>query len=296
MTAWNTIAERIEAATGRRFRMAEQRNLGGGCISAAYRVEAEDGRQFFVKFNRASEAEMFYAEAEGLAEIAAAEAVRCPEPVVWDVAGDQVFLVMEYLPLGGRADAATARRLGEGLAAMHGRTRERFGWHRDNTIGSTPQPNGEMDDWVAFWRERRLGFQLDLAERNGYGRELREGGNELLERLGAFFSDHAPVPSLLHGDLWSGNWDVTADGEPVIFDPAVYYGDREADLAMTELFGGFPRDFYAAYDAAWARDAGYGVRRDLYNLYHILNHLNLFGTAYLGRARSLIQRLNSEAR
>ena len=296
MTAWNTIAERIEAATGRPFRMAEQRNLGGGCISAAYRVEAEDGRQFFVKYNRASEAEMFYAEAEGLAEIAAAEAVRCPEPVVWGVAGEQVFLVMEYLPLGGRSDAGTARRLGEGLAAMHGRTRPRFGWHRDNTIGATPQPNGEMDDWVAFWRERRLGFQLDLAERNGYGGELREGGSELLERLPAFFTDYTPVPSLLHGDLWSGNWDVTADGEPVIFDPAVYFGDREADIAMTELFGGFPRDFYAAYDASWPRDAGYGVRRDLYNLYHILNHLNLFGMAYLGRARSLIERLNSEAR
>ncbi len=143
----------------------------------------------------------------------------------------------------------------------------------------------------AFWRDRRLAFQLDRAAENGHGGRLQERGRRLLERVPAFFAGYVPVPSLLHGDLWTGNRAMLADGTPVVFDPAVYYGDREADLAMTRLFGGFGRRFYGAYEAEWPLDAGAASRCDLYNLYHVLNHLNLFGGGYRALAESTIDRL-----
>ena len=140
----------------------------------------------------------------------------------------------------------------------------------------------------------RLCFQLELAIRNGHGRLVADRGNDLINTMAAFFADYEPMPSLLHGDLWGGNWGITGDAQPVIFDPAVYYGDREVDIAMTRLFGGFGVDFYTAYDNTWPRDVGAAVRTDLYNLYHVLNHLNLFGDSYAGQARGMIDRLLAE--
>ncbi|NNF51275.1 MAG: fructosamine kinase family protein, partial [Gammaproteobacteria bacterium] len=177
----------------------------------------------------------------------------------------------------------------------HGAQASNFGWHRDNYIGSTPQPNARTDSWAEFLREHRLGFQFTLAKKNGHQLGSADAGF-LLQNLDAFYSDYQPRPSLLHGDLWGGNWFSDDSGAPVVFDPAVYCGDREADLAMTELFGGFGEDFYCAYSAAWALDPGYPVRRDLHKLYHVLNHLNLFGGGYLGQARQLINRLCAELR
>ena len=174
-------------------------------------------------------------------------------------------------------------------------TSSRFGFAQDNYIGTTPQPNDWKDNWMDFWREQRLGFQLRLAAQNGYGGKLQALGEKLLDALPAFFTGCMPQPALLHGDLWSGNHAFLADGTPVIFDPAPYYGDRECDLAMTELFGGYPADFYAAYRAAYPLDDGYAVRRDLYNLYHILNHANLFGGGYARQAEGMMQRLLAEA-
>ncbi|MDH3990520.1 MAG: fructosamine kinase family protein, partial [Gammaproteobacteria bacterium] len=162
--------------------------------------------------------------------------------------------------------------------------------HRENTIGLTPQLNGWSDSWVEFLKEQRLGFQLRLAADNGFAGALQEQGARLLRRLPAWFEDYNPSPSLLHGDLWGGNW-ASCGGEPVIFDPAVYYGDRESDLAMTRLFGGFGRTFYTAYEAAWPLEPGHEARNDIYQLYHVLNHLNLFGSGYLGRAQELLRKL-----
>jgi fructosamine-3-kinase len=179
---------------------------------------------------------------------------------------------------------------------MHRVAAARFGWHRDNTIGATPQRNDWTADWLEFFVRHRLGFQLDLAERSGHGGRWIEQGRELCEHAGAFFSGCAPQPSLLHGDLWGGNWAADASGAPVIFDPATYYGDREADLAMTHLFGGFGREFYAAYEAAWPLDHGANARRNLYNLYHVLNHLNLFGGGYRVQVERMIERLLAELR
>ena len=170
-------------------------------------------------------------------------------------------------------------------------TAPRFGWHRDNTIGATPQSNAWTDDWARFFAERRLGYQLDLALEQGHSGQLIERGRRLCAPLDALLLDHRPVPSLLHGDLWGGNWAADESGQPVVFDPAIYFGDREADLAMTRLFGGFGRAFYDAYQSAWPLEAGADLRFDLYNLYHVLNHLNLFGGGYRGQAETLIEQL-----
>jgi fructosamine-3-kinase len=288
---WASIARYIGESTGEPFGPRPPAGVGGGCINTAVRLD--DGRRsFFVKLNAADRLGMFSAEAEGLGELAAAGCIRVPEPVCHGTVGDQAFLAMEYLELG-RPGRDAAEHAGRRLAALHRVTGERFGWHRDNTIGATPQPNELMDDWVEFWRGPRLGFQLELAARNGYGGALQRRGERLLQRLPALL-DHEPAPSLLHGDLWSGNLGYDRDGEPVIYDPAVYYGDRETDIAMTELFGGFPGHFYAAYREAWPLDAGYRSRKTLYNLYHVVNHLNMFGGGYLGQAQGMLDRLLAE--
>ncbi len=290
MTDWQGILEQINAASGRRVQRGKPQVIGGGCINQAV-VLGQGEQRVFVKLNRADLLGMFEAEAAGLSEMAVTKSIRVPEPLCTGLAGGQAFIAMEYIALGDpRGDAVTA---GRQLAAMHRATRPRFGWDRDNTIGSTPQPNTECDDWMTFWSEQRLGFQLELAARNGYGGRLQQRGACLREDLTALI-DHAPVASLLHGDLWGGNIGYGADGQPVIFDPACYYGDREADLAMTELFGGFGGQFRAAYEEAWPLPPGYSVRKQLYNLYHILNHLNLFGGGYLSQAERMIDQLLAE--
>lgn len=286
---WDAIAASIAAAEGITFRPERLEPVGGGCIHQAYRLEGT-GRRYFVKLNRAENATLFEAEAAGLEELLAAAAVKAPRPITHGVAHRQAFLVLEYLELG-RGDTASLAALGVALARLHRHTAERFGWRQDNFIGATLQRNPRSADWIAFWREARLGFQLELAARRGHRGPLQHLGERLLERFPALFQGYAPVPSLLHGDLWAGNHGVTRDGTPVVFDPAVYYGDREADLAMTELFGGFGPAFYRAYEEAYPLDPGYRVRKDLYNLYHVLNHANLFGARYATQAQALMERL-----
>ena len=189
------------------------------------------------------------------------------------------FIVLEQLDLKRSGDWAAMGRM---LAKLHRQHGERFGWHRDNFIGRSPQMNGWRDDWPTFFRECRIEPQLEMARKNGFAINLH-GVERMLE-------NHHPKPSLLHGDLWAGNAGFIEDG-PVLFDPAVYYGDREADLAMTELFGGFPAEFYAAYNEAYPLDAGYEKRKHLYNLYHLLNHLNIFGGGYLGQVEATLRLL-----
>jgi fructosamine-3-kinase len=290
MSLWTTIAADIAGTTGTVAELRQHGSVGGGCINQAQRIEYGD-TVYFVKLNTAGQLDMFAAEAEGLNEMRRCEALRIPAPVCWGEDGQSAWLVMENLELGGRGDAAA---LGEGLAAMHRITRERFGWHRGNTIGSTPQVNTPHDDWIDFYREHRLRFQLELAARHGCGSRLLSRGERLLDEFHVLFNGYSPAASLLHGDLWSGNHAYTRAGEPAIFDPAVYYGDREADLAMTELFGGFGGRFYDAYEDAWPVDAGYSTRKTLYNLYHILNHFNLFGGGYAGQAQGMVDSLLSE--
>jgi len=283
----------IDEATGRPIRIQAREAVGGGCINTAWRIAGDDGQPYFVKLNAPGHRDMFAAEFAGLEELRAAGGVRVPAPVCHGATARAAFLVLEYLDLGC-AGGADYEVLGRQLAALHRVTRPEFGWRRDNTIGTIPQPNRPSDDWVEFWRERRLGHQLALAAAQGHRGRLQQRGERLMAALPALLAGHVPAASLLHGDLWSGNHAFTRDGTPVIFDPAVYYGDREADLAMTELFGGFPASFYRAYREAWPLPDGYESRKILYNLYHVLNHLNLFGGGYRAQAEGMIDALLGE--
>lgn len=292
MSPWPTIAQQISDTTGCAFVIEHRRQVGGGCINLAYIVEG-GARAFFVKLNSASLVEMFAAEAAGLEEIRRSKTLRTPTPIAYGTTAGSAYLVLEFLALTSRhLDHAL---LGEQLAQMHLCTQPHYGWWRDNTIGSTPQQNHPHHaTWVSFWRDCRLKKQLDLAARNGYSEGLQARGEQLLTAVAAFFAHYTPPASLLHGDLWSGNVSALESGLPVVFDPATYYGDRESDIAMTELFGGFHPRFYAAYQATYPLDPGYTSRKRLYNLYHVLNHLNLFGGGYLAQAEGMIDQLLSE--
>ena len=272
--------------------------VSGGCIHTALCLKGEDAggkTKHFAKLAPIERVPMLAAEAEGLAAIRATGAVRVPSVIAQGDDGETGWLVLEWLELEG-LDARSGAKLGAALAAQHRIPQAKFGWEKDNFIGASPQVNGWSEDWLGFWRDRRIHAQLRMAAKNRYPTKMIDRGERLLADCEAFYRTHRPVTSLLHGDLWGGNASALADGTPVVFDPAVYCGDREADLAMTELFGGFPKDFHAAYRNAWPLDEGYAVRRDFYNLYHVLNHANLFSGGYVEQSARLIERLIAEIR
>jgi fructosamine-3-kinase len=265
--------------------------VGGGCIHSARLVELSDGRRVFVKSNPSAPAGMFEAEAAGLAALAAAEALRVPRHARAGEAGGTRFLVMEAIPTGSPGRGFFAD-FGRRFARLHRAAQApRAGFDADNYLGATPQLNGWMDDWVEFWRAHRLGHQLELAWDNGLSDpELDRLGDRLLGRLGEWIDLPGEPFCLLHGDLWSGNFLVDEKGGPVLIDPAVYYGHREADLAMTRLFGGFSPEFYRAYEKEWPLPPGSAERLEIYKLYHLLNHLNLFGRGYRDGCLGILRR------
>jgi protein-ribulosamine 3-kinase len=241
------------------------------------------GRRF-VKSVPLADVAMLDAEAEGLRALGACGAIVVPVVIEQGTREGKAFLATSWLDFG---DTPRGEAMGRALARLHRAAQgPRYGWARDNFIGRTPQVNGWNDDWIAFFRERRLRPQFERAARY----ELRDT-DALLDAVPRLLRGHTPPPSLLHGDLWSGNAAMLASGEPAIFDPAVYYGDREADIAMTHLFGGFDASFYSGYEDEWPLPPGQQLRRDLYNLYHIVNHLNLFGGSYRAQAQATIARL-----
>ncbi len=283
---WNIIAQDITRATGQPFDIQDRRSVGGGSINQAFRISDGD-RDYFLKLNQVAQYAMFEAEALGLREMADTKTIRVPKPICWGTADGSCYIVMEYLPLGN-SSRDSWYQMGQDLAAMHQVTSDRgFGWQRDNTIGDTPQKNPWTPDWVEFFVEHRLRYQFQLANRRG---NLR-CQEELMAAVPSLLAGHTPEPSLVHGDLWSGNASVTADGTPVILDPATYYGDREVDIAMSELFGRFPQPFYDGYNDTYALEQGYETRKILYNLYHIINHFNLFGGGYGSQAQRMIDHL-----
>jgi protein-ribulosamine 3-kinase len=283
------IGREISASSGSACAASPAERVSGGSINTCYRWHAAPGAMF-VKVGPLTSQAAFAAEAAGLAALAAARALRVPQVLACGHTDAAAFLALEWIE-AAPASPSCERRLGEGLAALHAVTAQRFGWERDNTIGRTPQLNDWTDGWAEFFRERRLRPQLELAAQNGFTAMLAARGERLLASVSGLLGDHVAAASLLHGDLWGGNWLAASSGEPVVFDPAVYYGDREADLAMTRLFGGFGAAFYRAYEAMAPLAPGAALRGELYNLYHVLNHANLFGGGYARQARAMIDRL-----
>lgn len=262
--------------------------VAGGCINQAATCEVT-GQTWFVKWNDRPLTDQFAAEAAGLRALAEADCgLRIPRVLAHSDVPGAAFLILEHLPRGSRGPGFD-EALGQGMAALHRATSgSGFGFACEGYCGATPQPNGWLTDWVEFYRERRLGHQLDLARARGFPAEAYRTGQRLLERLPEWIADDEP-PALIHGDLWSGNLYVAEDG-PALIDPAAYYGHREAELGMMSLFGGFSARVYAAYEEAYPLRAGWRERQGLYELYHVLNHFNLFGGGYGGQAARIMQR------
>lgn len=290
MSLPETLRAQVEAALGAPILRVEPRGQSFGASLA--RISSAGGR-YALKWARRPPAGALAAEAHGLRMLAAAAALRVPAvAAVADPppAAGYAFLLISWLE--GEGAALDQAALGAGLAALHRSSAQAYGLDHDNYIGGNPQRNGWISDWPQFFAARRLQPQIDIAERHGLlGPGRRRGLERLLGRLADLLAGVSRRPALLHGDLWGGNVVAAApDGAPGLIDPAVYYGDREAELAFTELFGGFGPRFYAAYNAAWPLEPGYAERRDLYNLYHLLNHLNLFGEGYGPQVDAVLRR------
>ncbi|MBS1207723.1 MAG: fructosamine kinase [Proteobacteria bacterium] len=279
-----------QATLGHAWRIESATPVAGGDINTALKL-AGPGGPLFVKLRPAGDLPMFEAEAAGLHALSRCAALKVPAVIGLGCADEHAFLLLEWLEIAPLREEAEARRAGEALAALHHEFGEHFGWPLENFIGSTPQHNGETDNWSQFFVQKRLQPQFALAAASGFKGDLQRNAERIAEKAPALFLEYHPRPSLLHGDLWSGNLGALPDGCPVLFDPACYYGDREADVAMTELFGGLPMAFYAAYRSSWPLEEDYERRKPLYNLYHILNHLNLFGRGYLAQAERLAAQL-----
>lgn len=246
----------------------------------------KSGKTYFLKSG--SNNLMFINEANGLRELTKPAVIRVPEVML----ADEQFILMEYITQGLRK-AGFFESFGRQFAKLHRFHAERFGFYEDNFIGASPQLNSAADEetynWTSFYMNKRLLFQLHLAETNGYATEkLRRGFHLLESRIESILSRSGEQPSLLHGDLWGGNYLSDENGNPVLIDPAVYYGHREADLAMTKLFGGFTTEFYASYNEEFPLKEGAAFREDIYTLYHVMNHLNLFGMGYYSQAERLL--------
>lgn len=289
---WKTVEKQLNTRQQINISFTTLDSLSGGCINQAWKATDSSGEYWFIKENSLDLLAMFEAEYLGLEEILQSQTIRVPKPICVGNTDSFSYLVLEYIPL---QSSVNHQMTGQQLAAMHQITddNKQFGWSRNNTIGSTPQLNQQNDNWGNFWKQQRLLPQLSLAQKKGYAHSAYDAGLKLADSLEVFFQ-HNPSPSLLHGDLWGGNCATDTENNPVIFDPALYYGDRETDIAMTELFGGFNQTFYDAYNNVYPLDSAYKTRKTLYNLYHILNHYNLFGGGYASQAESMTKQLLSE--
>jgi len=289
-----SLDDAIERLYNGRRVLGDRRSVGGGDINISSVLTLDDGSHLFLKENRDDLMPMFAAEALGLAALAdiadRSNAPPVPQAYAWGIDGRRSFLLMEKI-VSGRLNSGS--EFGRALAVLHREGRsDDCGFPTDNWIGSNNQPNRRLMSWHDFFAERRLGYQWRMARTKGFGRISDDKAMEsLLNRLPELLPDiDDGRASLLHGDLWGGNWMADSTGRAWLIDPAVYYGHREADLAMTELFGGFPPGFRQSYEDEWPIEPGFTERRDLYNLYHILNHANLFGSSYWNSAVGIVKR------
>ncbi|XTZ20502.1 MAG: fructosamine kinase family protein [cyanobacterium endosymbiont of Rhopalodia fuxianensis] len=282
---WTQIAQHISQATQEEFQIKNRRSVNGGCINQCYSLIG-DNITYFVKINQASQVKMFAAEALGLKQISNTKTIRVPQVICWGIAEKTSYIVLEWIKFYQGTNQSW-EEMGRKLGTMHRHQgAAQFGWKQNNTIGSISQINIWTDSWADFFAEYRVGYQLKLAKRR---EENFSDCTQVVEMVRELLADRKPQPSLVHGDLWAGNVAVTQEGEPVILDPAIYYGDHEVDLAMTELFGGFSSRFYRGYNEVFPLEKGYQKRKTIYNLYHILNHFNSFGSGYRSQVDRMIQ-------
>ena len=258
--------------------------VGGGCIADARLAYFADETSVFVKTARSIQG-MFEAEAQGLRELASAEVIRVPRVLA---VGDDALVLERIQPAAEKPGFFES--FGRAFSRMHQHRGAAHGFSSDNFIGSTPQVNTPLEapGWPEFFLQQRLRFQVRLTVNNGFGDELGSLLDRAEDKITGLLGEFVEAPSLLHGDLWSGNFMVDEQGGACLIDPAVYYGHREADLAMTRLFGGFPADFYGAYEELTPLAPGHRQRLPVYQLYHLLNHLNLFGKAYFAQCRQIL--------
>lgn len=297
---WDAFAEFLEqnvSIEGKAFSgpITNVDNLSGGCINDAYKFKSDGlGQEFFLKCNETHLLWMFEAEHDGLDAIHSCLAnisfINSPQPYGYWIWGKRSILMSSWLDLTNQSpDKSSWLKLGKGLAQLHQNSAPTFGWNQgDNTIGSTPQPNPCIKNWLDFFKEFRLEHQMKLLlQKNLIIPEF----DELISKVDDLFDDYMPKPSLIHGDLWNGNIGFAQSGQPSIFDPACYYADREAEFGIIDMFGGFAPEFFQGYDSIWTRDEGFDRRLPLYRLYHELNHTNIFGSSYLQSVNSTIREI-----
>ena len=283
----NKIKSKIENILD--SRITGMNSLSGGCISSSYKVNTKDGNSYFLKYNYSSGSDMFLTEAHGLQELDKPGVITIPKVISFD----KEFILLDLIENSGRSKNFS-EDFGRKFAVLHKFNNEKYGFYEDNYIGSNPQlnipDNDEEKNWTKFYFQKRILYQFHLAEKSGNSTsDLRSSISKLENKIDLIVTDNGEKPSLLHGDLWGGNYMVDKNGFACLIDPAVYYGNREADLAMTKLFGGFDSEFYRAYNEEFPLPDGYDYRENIYKLYHVLNHLNLFGSGYYSQAISLIK-------
>ena len=291
---WQEINTGISAAKKYNFKPVQYVPLGSGVTGETFRLQTKS-ESVFLKRIEIDRSSILNSEAEGLSAISKTNTLRTPSMIAKGESTNFAWLALEFISLKN-PDSNCSIKMGESLAAMHQCQNDFHGWHTTNWIGANKQCNNYLDDWPSFFKEFRLLPQLTQALDNNLDPSVFDHGKLLLEGFSKLFANYYPTPSLLHGDLWAGNWASDLNGNPVAFDPACYYGDRETDIAMTELFGGFHQDFYIAYNSVNPIDKGYIERKSVYNLYHILNHFNIFGASYEQQASDLIKKSLSELR
>lgn len=284
---WQAISQQLSETLMFQFTITEKTKISGGDINECYMISDGDQR-YFLKVNERNAFPLFEAEVDNLSELRRSDTVFVPEVVLLGCCKDASFLILNYFPTKSLETTDASFQFGQQLARLHqwGEQKE-FGFDSDNYIGATLQPNPWMKKWHRFFSEQRIGWQLQLLSEKG----IKFGDNEkIIESVADILKHHRPTPSLLHGDLWNGNVANSAFG-PLCFDPACYWGDKECDIAMTELFGGFSASFYEGYASLQTLPPEYQDRKQAYNLYHLLNHCNLFGGHYLQDAQQVIDKL-----
>ena len=283
---WHFISDQISQQLGIDFICDDIREISDGDSHKSFKI-SDGKRRFFVKINEIDKLVNFEAECIGLEHLQKTEILKVPKIICLGAASDKSFLVLEFITMQSGSKEAWFK-FGQKLAQQHqSHTQNMYGWQEDNFIGLSPQPNNWQKKWSEFFAEQRIGFMLQLLAEKGHN---LADIDKVVDSVKQLFAGHNPVSSMLHGDLWQGNIGFHND-EPVIFDPAFYFGDREAEIAMTELFNRFPAEFYHGYDEVWPLDVDYQYRKPVYQLYHILNHALIFGGQYLNSAKSNLNML-----